>query len=307
MEKVLVTGGAGFIGSHIVDLLLDKGYEVIVIDNLSSGHNLNDNVKFYKEDIRNTEGVNKIFKDEKPDYVIHTAAQISVPMSVRNPRLDADINVMGLINVLEASKNNNVKKVVFSSTGGAMYGDTKIIPTPETVCPKPPAPYGIAKLYSELMLANYKREFGLDFTALRYGNVYGPRQDGSGEAGVIAIFTSRMLNNEEVTINGDGKYVRDYVYVKDVARANLLALNNGSGEVINIGTGKGTDVNELFKLIKEATNYSKKAKYGPARPGDLRKSILDNSKAKLVLSWEPMTNLREGIKETVEFFRNLKN
>ena len=305
MNTVLVTGGAGFIGSHIVDLLLEKGYNVINLDNLSSGHNLNDKTKFYKADIRDLDSLRKVFDENKIDFIIHTAAQISVSRSVREPLLDEEINIKGILNLLELSKEYKIKKFIFSSSGGVMYGQTNIFPTPETVCPEPLSPYGIAKLASERYIIFYNKEFNLNYTILRYGNVFGPRQDPNGEAGVVAIFTKRMLKDMPVTINGDGKYIRDYVYVKDVALANVLALNKGDKEIINIGTTKGTDVNELFNSLKELTNYSKEPIHGPPRPGDLRRSILNNSKAKQVLGWSPKFNLNDGLKETVEFFKNV--
>ena len=305
METVLVTGGAGFIGSHIVDLLLEKGYNVISLDNLSTGNNLNDKVKFYKVDIRDSDSLKKVFDENKIDFIIHTAAQISVSRSVREPLLDEEINIKGILNLLGLAKEYKIKKFVFSSSGGVMYGQTNIFPTPETVCPEPLSPYGIAKLASERYIIFYNKEFNLNYTILRYGNVFGPRQDPNGEAGVVAIFTKRMLKDMPLTINGDGKYIRDYVYVKDVALADVLALNKGDKEIINIGTTKGTDVNELFDKLKELTNYKKEPIHGPPRPGDLRKSILDNSKAKQVLDWSPRFNMSKGLKETVEFFRNV--
>ncbi len=303
MDTVLVTGGAGFIGSHIVDELIKQGYNTIIVDNLSSGNNINDKAKFYKVDLRDYDSLKNVFDENRINYVIHTAAQISVSRSVREPLLDEDINIKGMLNLLELASKNNVKKVVFSSSGGVMYGDTDIFPSPETICPNPISPYGIAKLAGEKYLAFYKREKGLDFTALRYGNVYGPRQNPDGEAGVIAIFSKKMLNNQPVIINGDGRYVRDYVYVKDVMKANILALTKASGEIINIGTEIGKDVNDVFDILKIETGYKGEKKYGPARPGDLRKSLLDNSKAKKLLNWEPSYTFEQGIKETVEYFK----
>lgn len=308
-EKVLVTGGAGFIGSNIVDELIKNGYSTIVVDDLSSGmrDNLNKEAKFYECDIRDRGALEKVFENERPEYVIHAAAQISVSRSVREPLYDAQVNIIGIINMLELSVKYQISKFVFSSSGGVMYGeDPKIYPTPESVCPDPISPYGIAKLASERYLKFYSREFGLKFTSLRYGNVYGPRQNPDGEAGVIAIFTKKMLKNEFVKINGDGEYIRDYVYVRDVVDANLKSLKIGDNEILNIGTGVGKSVNEVFKAIKESTGYKLDPVYGPPRPGDLRKSILDIERARKILKWTPSYNFKMGISETVSYFEGRK-
>jgi UDP-glucose 4-epimerase len=304
--NILVTGGAGFIGSHVVDKLIENGYGVIVVDNLSSGkvENLNRNALFYEQSIEDEEMMERIFSLHRPEYVFHLAAQASVAISVREPARDAKTNIIGSLVLLEKSIKYGVKKFIFSSTGGAIYGENvKVFPTPETETPHPISPYGIAKYSIEMYLEFFAREYGLKYTVLRYANVYGPRQDPYGEAGVVAIFTERMLRGEEVHIFGDGEYVRDYVYVDDVVRANLLAMEKGDNEVFNIGTGRGTTVNQLFKLLKEITGYDKEPVYKPPRKGDVRKSILDYTKAKEKLGWEPKVSLEEGLKLTVEYFR----
>nr|4ZRM_A Chain A, UDP-glucose 4-epimerase [Thermotoga maritima MSB8]4ZRM_B Chain B, UDP-glucose 4-epimerase [Thermotoga maritima MSB8]4ZRN_A Chain A, UDP-glucose 4-epimerase [Thermotoga maritima MSB8]4ZRN_B Chain B, UDP-glucose 4-epimerase [Thermotoga maritima MSB8] len=304
--NILVTGGAGFIGSHVVDKLIENGYGVIVVDNLSSGkvENLNRNALFYEQSIEDEEMMERIFSLHRPEYVFHLAAQASVAISVREPARDAKTNIIGSLVLLEKSIKYGVKKFIFSSTGGAIYGENvKVFPTPETEIPHPISPYGIAKYSTEMYLEFFAREYGLKYTVLRYANVYGPRQDPYGEAGVVAIFTERMLRGEEVHIFGDGEYVRDYVYVDDVVRANLLAMEKGDNEVFNIGTGRGTTVNQLFKLLKEITGYDKEPVYKPPRKGDVRKSILDYTKAKEKLGWEPKVSLEEGLKLTVEYFR----
>ncbi len=304
-KTILVTGGAGFIGSNIVDDLINRGHSVVVVDNLLTGSkdNLNPKAKFYEVDIRDYDLLERVFNENPIDYVIHTAAQISVSLSVRKPIFDEDINIKGILNLLELSVAHKIKKFVFSSSGGVMYGDTNLFPTPETVCPNPISPYGIAKLASEKYLQFYNLEKGLNYTILRYGNVFGPRQNPDGEAGVIAIFIKKMLNHNSVTINGDGKYIRDYVYVKDVVKANILALDYGDNDFFNIGTSIGKDVNDVFKVIKDNIDYNLEPNHGPARPGDLRKSILDASKAKKILGWTPEYSFNEAIKETIAFFK----
>lgn len=304
--NVLVTGGAGFVGSHLVDALVEKGYGVIVVDNLSSGKvsNLNSYALFYEQSVEDEEMMERIFSLHKPEYVFHLAAQASVAVSVREPSRDAKVNILGSLVLLEKSVKHGVKKFIFSSTGGAIYGEeVKVFPTPETEIPKPVSPYGIAKLCVEKYLEFFAREYGLKYTSLRYSNVYGPRQDPYGEAGVVAIFVERMLKDEPVLIYGDGEYVRDYVYVKDVVEANLLAMERGDNEVFNIGTGRGTTVNELFRMLKELTGYRRDPVYAPPRKGDVRKSVLDCRKAKEILGWEPKVSLEEGLAMTVEYFR----
>ena len=306
METALVTGGAGFIGSYVVDSLILRGLNVVVIDNLSTGQKenlLHKDVVFVEDDITNKEIVDHIFELHKPKYVFHLAAQISVSRSVREPVFDEGVNITGTLNLLEATRKNQIQKFIFSSTGGAMYGDQpENTPTPEKSPEKPVAPYGISKLAGERYLDFYHREFGLDYTVLRYSNVYGPRQNPYGEAGVVAIFTEKMIKNEPVFINGDGQYIRDYVYVEDVANANMLAMDNGKQEVYNIATGKGTDVVELFRLAKRINHYNLEAQYGPERPGDLRKSILDATKAEKELNWKSHFSLEQGLIQTHDYF-----
>ena len=306
METALVTGGAGFIGSYIVDSLILRGLNVVVIDNLSTGQKenlLHKDVVFVEDDITNKETVDHLFELHKPKYVFHLAAQISVSRSVREPVFDEGVNITGTLNLLEAARKNHTEKFIFSSTGGAMYGDQpESIPTKESSPEKPAAPYGISKLADERYLDFYHREYGLNYTILRYANVYGPRQNPYGEAGVVAIFTEKMIKNEPVTINGDGQYIRDYVYVEDVANANMLAMDNGKDEIYNIATGKGTDVVELFQLAKRINHYNLEAQFGPERPGDLRKRILDASKAEREMNWKPHFSLEQGLIQTHDYF-----
>ncbi len=307
MSNILVTGGAGFIGSHLVDALLQQGHKIVVVDNLSTGKvdNMNRAALFYQQSVQDSEMMERVFQLHKFDYVFHLAAQASVSVSVKEPSKDAQTNIIGTLVLLEKSVKYGVKKFIFSSTGGAIYGDGVITPTPEDVEPRPISPYGIAKRSVEMYLEFFKKEYNLDYVSLRYANVYGPRQDPNGEAGVVAIFTARMLKNEAVTIFGDGEYVRDYVYVKDVVQANLLALKEGISGVYNVGTGVGTTVNQLFKILSRLTGYQKEPVYGSHRKGDLRKSILDSSKAKKELGWNPQTSLEEGLALTVEYFKAL--
>jgi UDP-glucose 4-epimerase len=308
LNTALVVGGAGFIGSHVVDALIMRGLNVVVFDDLSSGQKeniLNKDVVFVEGDIRDCDLVAHTFEVHKPDFVFHLAAQISVSRSVREPKYDADVNIIGMINLLEASVKNGTKKFIFSSSGGVMYGENpSVYPTPETEPERPFSPYGIAKMAGERYLHFYKKEYGLDYTILRYANVYGPRQNPHGEAGVVAIFTEGMLKDQPLTINGDGKYIRDYVFVEDVANANMLAMDNGRAIAYNIGTGAAVDVNELFELTKKVNRYEKEAEHGPERPGDLRKSVLNSELAKKELNWNPHFTLEQGLILTHEYFES---
>ncbi len=315
--NILVTGGAGFIGSHIVDALLAEGHRVSVIDDLSSGSrdNLPAGVPLHVVDIVDTAAVAKVLAAERPDAVCHQAAQMSVSRSVREPLFDAQVNCIGLINVLDAAVREGCKRVVFASSGGVLYGDVTT-PAPESTPANPVSPYGITKWVGERYLSFYAAEHGITAVALRYSNVYGPRQNPHGEAGVVAIFCKKLLAGEPAVINGDGHYVRDYVYGPDVARANVLALSAacapGTLTSLNIGTGIGTDVVELEALVRPAVAAaalgrghsvaSPQPLHGPSRPGDLRSNLVDASKAAEVLGWQPTVAFADGIARTAAWF-----
>jgi UDP-glucose 4-epimerase len=315
--KILVTGGAGFIGSHVVDALVAAGHGVAVLDDLSSGSrdNLPPDVPLHVADIVDAAAVGRVFAAEQPDAVCHQAAQMSVSRSVREPLFDAQVNCIGLINVLDAAVAARCRRFVFASSGGVLYGEATA-PAPETAPADPVSPYGITKWVGERYLRFYAAEHGLTAVALRYSNVYGPRQNPHGEAGVVAIFSKRLLAGEPATINGDGRYVRDYVYGPDVARANLTALTADRPEFapgtltsLNIGTGLGTDVNELEALVRRAVAATRGAglplpepQHGPARPGDLRSNLVDASRAGRALDWRPTVPLAEGLALTAAWF-----
>ncbi len=302
--KVLVTGGAGFIGSHLVDAYLARGDEVVIVDDLSSGkeENINKQAKFYKMDIQDT-SLAKIFKEEKIELVNHHAAQLDVRKSVADPIFDARVNILGILNILENCRQFEVNKVIFASSGGVIYGECKDESAAESFPAGPLSPYGVSKLASEYYLYYYGKTFALKYTVLRYGNVYGPRQDPYGEAGVVAIFFEKMLENNEINIFGDGKQMRDYVYVGDVVRASLSCMENGHNDIFNVGTGEAISVNSLFKEMKGILDYKKDAIYKPARTGELFKSFLNVSKAEKVLDWKPEVNFSQGLKETTAWFR----
>ncbi|MBI2010409.1 MAG: NAD-dependent epimerase/dehydratase family protein [Candidatus Chisholmbacteria bacterium] len=303
--KILVTGGAGFIGSHLVDAYIEAGHHVIIFDNLSTGvkKNLNPQAKFFAVDIRSDQA-SEIFLSEKPDILNHHAAQIRIDVAAKDPITDLEINTIGLLKLLESAKNEKfLKKVIFASTGGAMYGH-KPTPFTESMIPQPLSPYGISKRASELYLYFYKEAHHLPYTALRYANVYGPRQNPYGEAGVISIFCAKLLTGKTPIINGDGLQTRDYVFVADVVRANTFATEKDVGGEFNIGTGKETNVNEIYALVAKNLNLSVVAKHGPPRSGEQKTSSLDSSKAKLELGWEPTVPLEEGIAQTTAFFKS---
>ena len=302
--KALITGGAGFIGSHISDLFVENGMEVHIVDDLSSGkkENANPAAALTVMDICSPDFPAYI-EGLKPDIVIHTAAQISVSRSVREPVFDANSNIIGPVAMAMACAKAGVKKLIFSSSGGTVYGEVPEGAAREDAPFRPVSPYGISKMAYEYYLNFFLNDYGLKFTTLRYGNVYGPRQDPHGEAGVVAIFTKMLFSGKTPTINGDGKYYRDYVYVKDVARANLFAVDKGDNKAYNIGTGIATDVNEIYRQIAEAVGTKEPANYGPPRPGDLRRSVLDNTLAGAELGWRPSVTMPEGMAETVAFFR----
>lgn len=302
--KVLVTGGAGFIGSHVVDGLLKEGYQVVVVDNLSSGQerNLNPRATFYRLDICDP-ALGEVFTKERPDYVNHHAAQIDLRRSVREPLYDAQVNILGSLNLLENSIRFGVKKFIYSSSGGAVYGEPEYLPCDEDHPVKPLAPYGASKHTVEHYLYLYGQNFGLKYTILRYGNVYGPRQDPYGEAGVVAIFTQQMLDGRPVTIYGTGDQERDFVYVGDCVRANLLAMENGDGQIYNLGCGLGISVNRIFASLKGITGYQKEALYGPPKVGETFRIYLAIGRAEKELGWQPQVELEEGLARTVRHFR----
>jgi len=303
--KILVTGGAGFIGSHVVDTFIANGYQVVIVDDLSTGRasNLNPAATFYKLDIRSPQ-LAEIFEKERPDVVDHHAAQMDVRRSVVDPLFDADVNIRGSINVIECARNFGVKRLVYISTGGAVYGEPEYLPCDENHPIKPICPYGASKHTVEHYLFMYEVMYGLKYTVIRYPNVYGPRQDPRGEAGVVAIFTGLMLADKQTNINGDGAQERDFVYVGDCARANLLAVTNTNGSgIYNLGTGQGTTVNEIFDSLKSITGYSLSAIHQPPKLGETRRIFLDASKAFRELGWAPTVKIEDGLRSTVEYFK----
>ena len=313
--KILVTGGAGFIGSHVVDGYIKAGHDVVVVDNLFTGkrENINPEAKFYEIDIR-SKGLEKIFEREKPLIVNHHAAQISVPVSVENPIFDAEVNIFGLINILQACVKYGVKKIIFASSGGAIYGEAQEYPTSEKYLPLPLSPYAITKLTSEYYLEFYRHQYGLNYTILRYANIYGPRQIPKGEAGVVAIFIENLLSGRPSVIyhfpdEPDGM-ARDYCYVEDVVKANILVLKNGSNEIFNIGSGKPTRTRELYKILYDLINNSNSLLRtpipAPPRHGDIKRSCLNIDKAKRMLGWTLDVSLEEGLKKTVQWYSTHK-
>ena len=301
--KFLVTGGAGFIASNIVDRLIEEGYEVVIVDNLSTGkkENLNPKAKFYELDIRDPE-LDSVFEAEKPDYVSHHAAQISVVVSAREPIFDAQTNILGSLNVIGLATKHKVKKIIYSSTGGALYGEPEYLPADENCPIKPLTPYGVSKFTVEKYLYLYGVNYGLNYTILRYANVYGPRQDPHGEAGVVAIFTQKMLNGDRPTIFGDGTAIRDYIYVGDVVEANVLAISKGDRDYFNIASSVPSDVNKIFRLLKKESGFPDEPIYAEKRLGEVYKIYLTNDKAREVLGWIPKVDLENGIKQTVAYY-----
>lgn len=298
--RILVTGGAGFIGSHVADAFIAEGHDVSIVDDLSSGNarNIPQGATFHECDLRDT-ALAGIFDTARPEVVSHHAAQISVQASIDEPRLDASVNVEGGVNLLECARAAGVRKVLYASTGGALYGEPRYLPCDEEHPIAPLSHYGVSKYVMELYLSLYHRLYGLDYTILRYPNVYGPRQDPHGEAGVVAIFIGRMLADEPVTIFGDGEQTRDFVYVGDIARASIAALANASGVSINLGSDLGSSVNDVFRTLAAITDYRHEATYGPPRRGDVYQIALTGSRAREVLGWEPSVSLLQGLEETV--------
>ncbi len=302
--KILVTGGAGFIGSHIVDAYISLGHEVAIVDDLSSGRkeNINPKAAFFELDIQ-SEQLDDIFAKNKFDVVNHHAAQMDVRKSVNDPKFDAQINVLGTLNLLENSVKYKVKKFMFASTGGAVYGEQDYFPADEEHPAWPISPYGVTKLTCEKYLFYYKAVYNLQHIILRYANVYGPRQNPHGEAGVVAIFAEKLFRGEQPIINGDGKQTRDYIYVGDLVRMNVKGLEYNKSDIFNVGTAIETDVNALFHSINKYTNANKEEMHGPAKAGEQLRSCILPAKAEKIFGWKPEINLELGLKQTVEYFQ----
>jgi UDP-glucose 4-epimerase len=304
--RILVTGGAGFIASHIADAFINEGHSVTILDNLSTGFekNINPKAKFVKGDICDKE-ISSLFEKEKFDIVNHHAAQMDVRKSVADPAFDANTNIIGTLNLLQNSVKTGVKKFMFASTGGAVYGEQSYFPADESHPTSPLSPYGISKLAVEKYLYFYSVQYNLNYTVLRYANIYGPRQSPMGEAGVVAIFTSKLLKNEQPIINGPGTQTRDYVFVGDVVKANITTLNDGNSDIYNIGTGQETDVNQLFHMLNKITGNDMPEKHGPAAPGEQMRSVITSDKIFKKFNWKPSTPIETGLSKTVEFFRTM--
>jgi UDP-glucose 4-epimerase len=303
-ERILVTGGAGFIGSHIVDAFLAAGHDVLVVDNLHTGHrrNVNSEARFFELDIRDAEGLARLMHSEQPTAISHQAALADVRGSLREPAHYATVNVVGTINVLEAARSaGTVRKFLFASTGGAIYGNPQELPATESCPPRPLDPYGASKLSCEYFIDNYRHNYGFEYCILRYANIYGPRQDPRGEAGVVAIFTGAMLADRPTIINGDGTQQRDFLYVEDVARANVLAMEAGQG-IYNLGTGIPTDINTIFRELARLTEYEHPERHGPAKQGEAYAVYLDAHLAGSELGWKPSVALSDGLARTVDYF-----
>jgi len=302
--KILVTGGAGFIGSHLVDRLVKEGYQTVIIDDLSSGKrvNINKSAKFYKIDIVDKK-IKDIFHKENFDIVFHLAAQKNVRTSIIDPIYDANINILGTLNILENCVKNKIKKFIFTSTGGAIYGDAKVMPTPESYLPQPNSPYGIAKLAIDNYLYFYKLVHKLNFVSFRLSNVYGPRQDPEGEAGVVAIFIDKILNKKTLIINGSGRQTRDYICVDDVVNVFINAINKKVCGYFNVGTSKEISVIDLYKMLAKVSRTRPKIKHGPPISGELKWSALDAKKAMKNFNWKPLISLEVGLKYTYQWFK----
>ena len=304
--RILVTGGAGFIGSHTVDALVAIGsHEVSVVDNLSAGKRdqINPGTRFHQADIRDAAEVGRIISEARPEVIVHFAAQMDVRRSVADPAFDAQVNLVGFLNLMEAARQHGLRRVVFSSTGGAIYGEQDTFPADESHPCRPVSPYGVAKFSTESYLFFYKAQYGIDYAAMRYANVYGPRQDPHGEAGVVAIFCGRLLEDKPVTIFGDGKQTRDYVYVGDVVRANVAAVTASATGPINVGTGIETDVNQLYRALAAAAGSDRPPTYAPARPGEQSRSVIAATRARRELGWSPQVTIEEGLRRTYDFFK----
>jgi UDP-glucose 4-epimerase len=303
--KILITGGAGFIGSHIVDRLVQEGYEVVVVDNLSTGKrkNVNRAARFYRCDIRSRWWLERVFRRERPAIVSHHAAQMDVRRSVLDPKFDAEVNILGMLNVLRHSIKYGVRKTIFASSGGAVYGEPESLPVAESHPIRPTSPYGISKAVGDEYLRYFRDADGLDYVSLRYGNVYGPRQDPSGEAGVVGIFAQKMLRGEQPIINGNGRQTRDFIYVDDVVEANMVAISRAAHGIYNVGTGKETTINELFAMLAGLINPSVREVHGPEKRGEQMRIALDASRLNRELDWESKISLKDGLARTVEYYR----
>ncbi|MGH9733887.1 MAG: NAD-dependent epimerase/dehydratase family protein [Candidatus Acidiferrales bacterium] len=305
--KIVVTGGAGFIASHVADAYIAAGHDVAIMDDLSRGfrNNVNARARFYQGDVRDREFLESVFQREKPEAVNHHAAQMDVRRGVQEPVFDASVNILGSINLLDACVAHKVQRVVYISTAGAAYGEPKELPVREGDPINPITPYGISKHSVEHYLFTYRVLYGLPYVVLRYGNVYGPRQSSKGEAGVFAIFCERILGGVRPVIYGNGSKIRDYVYIEDVARANVLALERGAGEIFNIANGVATTDYEVFRVVRDGLGLGDlEPDYVPVRPGEIDRIYLDISKAERLLGWKPAVSLEEGARRTVAFFRS---
>jgi UDP-glucose 4-epimerase len=306
--KILITGGAGFIGSHVVDRYLQDGHEVVVLDNLVTGNrrNLNPRARFVELDIRDRSGVEQLFAAERFEVLNHHAAQMDVRKSTEDPLYDAEVNVLGSLNLIINAARHGVRKVIYVSTGGAVYGEPQRIPVEENDAINPECPYGISKHTVEHYLYLWSLLYKLDFTVLRYPNVYGPRQNPRGEAGVISIFAALMLDDKTPTVFGDGKQLRDYVFVTDIVEANVRALSRGGGEIINLGSEVGTSVLELFDWLKPLTGFNRAAQFAPSRPGEICQIYLSGRKAGQLLDWRPAISVAEGLRQTVAWLKQVR-
>ena len=291
-------------GSHVCDRLAHDGHELVILDDLSTGRvaQVHPAARFYQMEL-DSPWLDQLFAIERPEAVVHHAAQASVRRSVADPVFDARVNVLGTIALLQASVRHNVRRFVFASTGGAIYGEASVVPTPEDFRAAPISPYGASKLAAEVMMATFRAMSGLSYVALRYGNVYGPRQDPHGEAGVVAIFSRQLLAGAEAVITGDGEQTRDFVYVADVAEANALALGSSTVGVFNVGTGRETTINEIFRILRELTGSQQPDRHGPPRPGEQRRSAVEATRIGRELGWRPKHALRDGLEKTVAYFR----
>lgn len=307
MTKILVTGGAGFIGSHVADSLISSGHDVVILDDLSTGfkENVNDKARFYQMDIRSPE-VEKILEQGKFDVLCHHAAQVDLRKSMREPVQDAEINILGSLKLIFYCLKYDVKKIIFPSSAG-VYGEQDYFPAKETHPLRPVSPYAMAKLVVEKYLEFYHRSRGLDYVIFRYSNVYGPRQIPKGEAGVVGIFCENLLNDQEAKIYGDGKQTRDFVFIEDVVKANALALDYNESGIFNIGTSLETDINRIFDLIREKVGSNQEEIHAPAIPGEQKRSALDVSNAKMMLGWQPEYTLEKGIQKTIRFYKGRFN